>query len=152
MNTREQKVTELMENFQSLRRTMVFRPSGLDKMPRITPSQWGVLMMIEASRESTVKDVAETLCITSSAATQLVDGLVVSGYLVRTTSAEDRRSIKLTLSKQTKTQVDKMKKQGIQKFLTLFEVLSNKEFDQYISLNKKIVERLLKHNQKTFIK
>jgi DNA-binding MarR family transcriptional regulator len=67
---------------------------------------------------------------------------------MRKTSTLDRRIIKLTLSKKTKTQVDKMKKQGIQKFLKLFEVLSDKEFDRYILLNKKIVEKLLKNSNK----
>ncbi len=144
MTNRKQKIQELMENFQSLKRTMVFRAPGAVNMPRITPSQWGVLMFLEQSNESTVKEVAKALGITSSAATQLIDGLVTSKYIVRETFEEDRRTVILTLSKKTKAQVDKMKKEGLQKFLKLFEVLNNKEFDQYILLNKKIVERLLK--------
>ena len=140
MINRKQKVEEFLIDLQSLKHAMAFRMAGSAKIPRITPSQWGVLMMIERSVESTVKDVAKTLDITSSAATQLVDGLVSSGYLMRKTSNEDRRIVKLTLSKKTKTQVDKMKKEGIQRFLKVFEVLSDKEFDQYIILNKKIVQ------------
>src|ERR1035437_8439454 len=140
MINRKQKVEEFLIDLQSLKHTMAFRMAGSAKIPRITPSQWGVLLMIERSVESTVKDVAKTLDITSSAATQLVDGLVSSGYLMRKNSNEDRRIVKLTLSKKTKTQVDKMKKEGIQRFLKVFEVLSDKEFDQYIILNKKIVQ------------
>ncbi len=37
-----------------------------------------------------------------------------------------------------------MKKHVLQKFLELFGVLSDKEFDQYLLLNKKIVERFSK--------
>lgn len=96
-------------------------------------------MFIEERGESTVKDVAKALGITSSAATQLVDGLVSSGYVNRKTDEEDRRAVALTLSKKTKEHVNKMKKQGIQKFLTLFKVLNDKEFNQYLELNKKIV-------------
>ena len=140
MNNRKQKVEEFLTDIQSLRRAMAFRMIKPAKIPRITPSQWGVLMLIEANVESTVKDVAKALGITSSASTQLVDGLVKSGYLMRKTSTLDRRIVRLTLSKKTKTQVDKMKKQGIQDFLKIFEVLSDKEFDQYFALNKKIVQ------------
>jgi DNA-binding MarR family transcriptional regulator len=48
---------------------MAFRPGMAHRAPRITPSQWGVLMMLEGRSESTVKDVAKALGITSSAAT-----------------------------------------------------------------------------------
>lgn len=123
---------------------MAFHAHGTITVPRVTPSQWGVLMFIEQQGESTVKDVARTLGITSSATTQLVDGLVSSGYVTREASDEDRRTVILTLSKKTRAQVDKMKKEGLRKFLELFKSLNDKEFDQYILLNKKIIDKLLK--------
>ncbi len=141
MTNRKQKIEELLTDLQSLRRTMMLRTAGSTKLPRITPSQWGVLMFIEQRKKSTVKDVAETLGISSSAATQLVDGLVASKYLMRETYAGDRRTVTLTLSKKSKKQVNKMKKQALQKFLKFFEVLNDKEFNQYTLLNKKIVKR-----------
>ncbi len=134
-----------MESFGSLRRVMSFHPVRTAKMPRITPAQWGALMLVEQRGKSTVRDVARALGITSSAATQLVDGLVESGYVVKKVNAEDRRVISLTLSSKTKVQVEAMKKQALQKFLKFFEVLNDTEFNQYIMLNKKIVERLLKN-------
>ena len=144
MINRKQKVIELMEGLQSLRRDMIFRPARTINIPRITPSQWGVLMIIEEWRKSTVKDVASALSITSSAATQLVDGLVTSGYVVRQEDAKDRRQVTLTLSKKTKLGVDKIKEQNIKHLLTFFKVLNDKEFNQFIILNNKIVERFSK--------
>lgn len=138
MENRKQKVEELLAEFHSLRRTMTLRTVGSANMPRVTPSQWGVLMFIEQRERSTVKDLARALRISSSAATQLVDGLVASGYAVRGSSALDRRRVEITLSKKTKNQVSKMKKQVLQKFLKVFEVLNDREFDQYLALNKKI--------------
>lgn len=143
MTTRKQKVEELLESFGSLRRVMAFHPVHTAKMPRVTPAQWGALMSIEQQGKSTVKDVSKALGITSSAATQLVDGLVTSGYVTRKTYAEDRRVVTLALSGTTKKHVGAMKKEVLQKFLTFFDVLNDKEFSQYILLNKKIVERLL---------
>ena len=140
MTNRKQKIEELLADLQSLRRTMTFRVAGSAKAPRITPSQWGVLMLVEQRGESTVKDVARALGMTSSAATQLVDGLVRSRYLMRETYAKDRRTVTLTLSKKTKAQVDKMKKQALQRFLRIFAVLNDTEFNQFFALNKKIVQ------------
>lgn len=139
MASRKQKVEEFLIDLQSLKRTMTFHMAGSADIPRITTSQWGVFMFIEEHGESTIKDVAKALGITSSAATQLVDGLVSSGYMERKTDKEDRRAVALTLSKKTKEHVSKMKKQGIRKFLALFKVLNDKEFNQYLELNKKIV-------------
>ena len=147
MINRKQKIEDLMENFRSLRRTMIFNASGTMKMPRITPSQWGVLLFVEQHTKGTVKDVAEALGITSSAATQLIDGLVRSKYILRETSLNDRRAVVLTLSKNTRAQVDKMKKEGLKKFLKLFEVLNDKELDQYVLLNKKIIEGYIKNKR-----
>ena len=144
MTDRKQKIEELIENLHSLKRAMVFGASSDMNIPRITPSQWGVLMFIEQRDGTTVKDIANTLKITSSAATQLVDGLVVNRYVVRKNSESDRRTVILTLSKNTKMQVDKMKKQALEKFLNFFDVLNDKEFNQYILFNKKIVEKILK--------
>ncbi len=139
MTNRKQKVEELLTDLRSLRHTMKFRMAGSARTPRITPSQWGALMLIEERGESTVKDLANALGISSSAATQLVDGLVSNGYVVRKVHVEDRRSVTLTLSKKTVAQVEKIKKQSLQKFLKFFAVLSDREFDQYIALNKKII-------------
>lgn len=136
-----------MEGFQSLKRSMAFHPVGTGTSPRITPSQWGVLMVIEARGDCTVKDVAETLSITSSAATQLVDGLVTSGYVMRDEYAEDRRRVTLALSPKTRTQVEKMKKQFSTQCLVMFEALDDEEFDQFMLLYNKIIERHSKRKE-----
>ena len=141
MINRKQKVEELLVDLQSLRRTMAFRMAeSAKKTPRITPSQWGMLMLIEQRGKSTIKDVAKVLSISSSAATQLVDGLVASGYLMRQTHSKDRRAVTLTLSKKSKDQVDRIKKHTLQRFLKIFGVLSDVEFNQYLTLTKKIVQ------------
>lgn len=142
--SRKDKVETLIANFQPLRLAMTLPTTQYKGMPRITSSQWVVLLLVEQFDGSTVKDVAKAIAITSSAATQLIDGLVNNGYIEREPHPKDRRAVTLTLSEKMKGRVDKMKKDILQKYLTFFEVLSEKEFDQYILLNKKIVERLLK--------
>jgi DNA-binding MarR family transcriptional regulator len=143
MSDRKEKIEQLVENFQSLRRATALR-SGLPKTPSITPSQWVALRHVAQRGESTVKEVAHSLGITSSAATQLIDGLVRNQYVVRKANANDRRIVTLTLSKKSAARMERMKKDIIKKFLAIFRVLSDREFDQYVILNKKLVERFLK--------
>ena len=141
MLSRKQKLEELLESFGSLRRHLTSRGADYATMPRITPSQWGVIMLIQQRDESSVKEIATALHISSSAATQLVDGLVKSGYVAREEHTKDRRAVALTLSKKTIKQVAKMKGRMIQNFLKVFEILSDKEFSQYCALHKKIIQR-----------
>ena len=143
MINRKQKIQELLIDLQSLRRTMALRSAKSAEMPRITPSQWGVLMLLEQKGSSNIKDVATSFSVTSSAATQLVDGLVTSGYVLRKTHAKDRRSVTLTLSKKSATQLAKIKKHAAERFLTLLESLNDAEFTQYVALNKKIAQGFL---------
>ena len=112
MTDRKQKIEELLTDLRSLRRSTAFGSAGSAKGPRITPAQWGVIMHIEQDGKSTVKNISRTLKITSSAATQLVDGLVRSGYLARNTSPEDRRIVALTLSKKSKNRIEANEKAG----------------------------------------
>ena len=142
MINRKQKIMEFMEGFRSLRRVLAFKPPfELEDMPRVTPSQFGVLMALDGEADCTVKDVAKSLATTSSAATQLIDGLVANGYVLRKENPEDRRKVTLTLSVRAKKGVEKMKSEFTKQFLALFEVLSEKEFKQFMLLHKKIFER-----------
>jgi DNA-binding MarR family transcriptional regulator len=146
MTTRKQKVSEVAEILHSLGRHMAMGAVCCVKMPRVTPSQWGVLMLLNQGDRRTVKDIAGALGITSSAATQLVDGLVVSGYVTRKGDTDDRRKVTLTLSRATKNHVTSMRSQVGKKLLEIFKVLSDKEFNQYLELNKKLAQGLPKKN------
>lgn len=143
MASRKQKVEALLSDLRSLRRALAFRMTGPAHIPRITPAQWGALMLVEQAGTSAVKDVAKALGVTSSAATQLVDGLVAGGYLTRKTHTKDRRIATLTLSKRSSEQVARMKKHALARFLKIFAVLTDAEFDRYLALTKKIVRRFL---------
>ncbi len=147
MTDRKQKTEELIEGMGLLRRYMVFRDIDFMKTPRITPSQFSVLFLIGQHSESSVKEIAEVLHISSSATTQLVDRLVKNGYVERREQVEDRRAVALTLSKKTKDIVEKMRKQMVQKILEVFEVLSNREFDQFCAIHNKIVLRFSNKKQ-----
>lgn len=131
-----------MESILSLRRRLVFSNTHCLATPRITPAQWGVLILIEQGSGNTVKDVARALAITSSAATQLVDGLVASGYVARKVDAKDRRMVTLTLSQGTKNHVSKMKRRVMRGVLQTFGVLSDKEINQFLALVQKLIRGL----------
>lgn len=139
MTGRRGKVEELMEGFMSLKHRAMLSTRSAKDGPRITPSQWGVVMFMRNHKSCTVKEIAQAFGITSSAATQLVDGLAKSGYVLRTVGKLDRRSVALVLSPKTRAHLEAMKKAAIAEFLGLFKILTDREFDEYCSLSRKIV-------------
>jgi DNA-binding MarR family transcriptional regulator len=137
MKNRQQKIQELFEQFQTLRKGIT-PPHVSGDGQGITMSQMRAFFLIEAKSGCTVKEIAETLKITSSAATQLVDGLVAIGYIVRKESSKDRRVAMLNLTRKAINQHQRMKKIMFGQLLRLFKGLNDKELDQYTRLTKKI--------------
>lgn len=109
----------------------------------ITPSQGFVLRFVANNESANTKAIAQALHITSSAATQLIDGLVDKEYLIRKESPEDRRVMSLSLSEKAKKLFKEFKEQGLEKMTELFSVLTDDELDQYAALNKKISDSII---------
>lgn len=118
------------------------------KVMVITPSQGFVLRFVGENNSANVKAIAQALNITSSAATQLIDGLVEKGYLIRKGNPDDRRVIALSLSEKAKKLFKEFKEQRLQKMLELFDPLTDEELVQYTTLNKKIVGNITNKNVK----
>lgn len=143
MSQRSETIEAIMENFRHLKHSLA-EGFVFPKENTITPAQGFVLHFIAKSRESSVKDIAEKMRITSSAATQLSDALVKNGLLERRENAADRRAVSLTLSAAGKKKIAYMKEKGMKKMEELFSPLSDTEMETYLKLNQKIVENLRK--------
>lgn len=109
----------------------------------ITPTQGFVLRFLAANDCVTIKAIAQALHISSSAATQLVDGLVEKSYLVRRDHPKDRRAITVCLSEKAKKMFAQFDKQCLEKMIRLFQALDDQELEQFTALNKKITNSLM---------
>jgi len=146
MTDRKKQIEGIVECMHAIRRKLASE-SGYFSGPgakRIPPSQWFVLLMVERNKNIGVKEIAGLIGITSSAATQLINELVKKGYLMRKGKPEDRRALSIVLSGKSKTQLHSMKKQGLNKLIALFSVLSDNELTTYCELNKKIADNIAK--------
>jgi DNA-binding MarR family transcriptional regulator len=141
MLKRQEIIEDLLQSMHAMRLKLMVGYSAKKEM-LITPSQGFVLRFVAENKDVNVKAIARALHISSSAATQLIDGLVDKGYLVRTDNPADRRAITLSLSTKAKKLFKEFKKQGLQKMMQLFSILTDAELAQYASLNKKITSNL----------
>jgi DNA-binding MarR family transcriptional regulator len=144
--SRKQHIEEIMEMMHSIRRTFVSQwgKSQSAKMSsQITPSQWIALTVVARKEQLSITELAETLGVSASAATQLVNELVIKGHLIREGKVSDRRTILLTLTESAKKKINELKSKQLDKFVHAFDGLTDKEIEQYAALNKKISEYIL---------
>lgn len=143
MIDREKVIESLLQNMHAMRHKFMVGYSEKEKKEQvITPSQGFVLRLVARDGDVNIKAIAERLHITSSAATQLVDGLVDKGYLNRKGGTDDRRMINLSLSDKAKKLFEDFRSQSLHRMMTVFDVLTDDELVQYTALNKKIVDGL----------
>lgn len=135
---REKEIGEILAWFQHIKRQLVcqIRQSGL------THAQWIALWVIRDNEGVGIKKIAEVLGVSSSAATQMVDDLESHNFVTRKTSETDKRVLIISLTEKAEQQFEEMHRERIRTFSTLFDALSEDEFNQYVSLNKKIISRI----------
>ena len=143
MLSRKQHIESIIESMQTIKRKVIACNPKKSDTACITHSQWAVLGIIMEKGKVGVKEVAETLGISSSAATQLIDGLVINNVLIRESDTSDRRALLLKISDVYKKKLSTLKEQSTMQFISMFEALSDKELEQYASHNKKIVDSFI---------
>lgn len=141
MSKRTESIEEIFETFHIIKHRLA-EGFVFPKDSPITPAQGFVLHFIAKSNGSSVKEIAEKMRVTSSAATQLIDVLVKNGFLERKEDTEDRRVALLTLSAEGKKKIAYTKKKGMEKMKELFNPLSDAEMETYLRLNRKIAQNL----------
>ncbi len=141
MSTREQLIEELLHSFHAIRNITKTRSLHLGHQANITHSQWFVLTMIEHLKKTNIKEIAEALEMSSSAATQLVDALVLAGFVLRQEDPEDRRSVQLELSLKGKKHIVSTKEKRIQEMADIFDPFTDNELEEFVRLHKKITSK-----------
>lgn len=140
---RKQYIESIVESMHAIKHKLIActkKSSASDAKHAITHSQWAVLAIVTKKQHVGVKEIAQTLGITSSAATQLTDELEKNGYIVRKGNEEDRRALSLELSPSCHKHMQDMRKRRMEQFTEMFSRLSDTELEQYAKLNRKITE------------
>jgi DNA-binding MarR family transcriptional regulator len=138
MTTREDLIQTLVERMMSLRR-MVRHPAPPPGEPPLSPPQANILFNIAHHPKGlSVKELAEFTGVTPGAITQFVDTLVQKGLVAREGDLEDRRVVRLKVTKLAIDQFERFRKEHLASFTTLFEVLNDDEMKQLITLFDKI--------------
>jgi DNA-binding MarR family transcriptional regulator len=135
--TREDLLQMLIQQIMSIMRH-VRHGIPLDQ-PALSPPQVHILFIISRRQEGiSVKDLAERAGVTPGAITQFVDALVEKGLVMREGDPNDRRIVILKQTQFARDQFEKFRKAHLESFRRLFEVLSDDELKQLITLITRI--------------
>ena len=135
----KQKIQNIFEGFMSMQKAMSSRKDLFLKQFELTVPQMHILYSIAQGKTLTVKDIATKMGITSSAATQIIQGLVKSGYVERKNDDRDGRVIHIQFSKEGQLKFKKFREAHLERISKIFASLTDQELDLLIEIPKKVL-------------
>lgn len=131
----------LFSNMDALGKAMSGRSLGQPIKGMPTRAQIGVLFVISYQGPQSIKDLAAKFNMTSSAATQLVNGLVKENLLSREEDLKDRRQIIVDLTSKGREKMAVIKKKRYERMSKIFGTLSIQELLQLQKIQEKIISQ-----------
>jgi DNA-binding MarR family transcriptional regulator len=142
---RNKLVEEVLEDFRTTLRR-IFTASRSDMHGNIIPRSQAIVMhIVNANPGISVKNVAISLDVSPSAATQLIDALVKDGIMIRRPSEQDHRVVCLELSKEGKLRHRKYRAFQLARLHPILDVLTDEELVELSRLHAKILESVTNH-------
>lgn len=146
MSINRKKLSE--DVFEDMRITLrrIFVASKSDMRGSAIPRSQAIVMhIVNANPGISVKDVAISMDISPSAATQLIDALVKEGTISRRISERDHRVVSLQLSKDGKVRLREYKSFQVARIRPILDVLTDQELLELERLHNKIHEAVTIH-------
>jgi DNA-binding MarR family transcriptional regulator len=138
-NNREELLQSLIEKMRCVTKSMHAKhgfPFGEFQLSR--PHVIILFYIAKHKEGASSKDLAALLNVTSGAITQFIDTLVEEKLIKREEDSEDRRILRMTLTKTAVKKFAKFKKNYYKSVSPLFGELNEKEIKQFIVFLNKI--------------
>jgi DNA-binding MarR family transcriptional regulator len=138
MNKRDVLVDEYMQVMAMVQRQVMPIKARSAAEQGLSRPQAEALHLLSCRDWATIKLMAELLGISSSAATQLTEGLVQMDLVTRKSSAEDRRVVEVRLTKQGSAKVADLRKASKDDVAQLLTGMTDQEILDLVLLLKKL--------------
>jgi DNA-binding MarR family transcriptional regulator len=143
MPDRKVQIAGFIENSHAIYQAMVKVVHSILNELNITYTQIIILSIVKENEGISLKELAGTMRITSSAATQQVNNLVKKGYLTREESNIDRRVVKIRLSGEMDNRLEAIKTRFLEQLFAFFIGITDEELAQYCLLHNRIANQIL---------
>lgn len=139
---REEQVKNFFEEIAKLQRLIFSKKDTFLTKYKLSHPQIVVMYFLSEDGSKSIKDIAEIMNISSSAATQMTEGLVRNGFLERVVHPTDRRSVQISISKSGKKKFEEFKIQMLRQMQNLLATLSDIEIDLLMKIPQKVRHQL----------
>ena len=127
MNELKQRAERMVDTFPYLMKVFHRFGSGAMSDNEITVAQFRTLAAVSVKSQWMLSELARFLGVKSPAASEIVDRLVKSGWIVRETNPGNRRQTMLSLSPKGKTYFERRRKNVIASYSNMLSQLTPKE-------------------------
>jgi len=145
MDTRTKNLQDLFATSALTQRMMHACMQHAFEEVGIAPSQMHLLQLVEHAQSVSLKKLADDMRLTPGAITQLVDGLVETGYLQRTPSSEDRRVTVVALTDAGKEKIGFLKRKKQALLAKVVADLDDDELQVFLRVQQKMLSYLESH-------
>ncbi len=140
---RRQLIGDFYESMLSMQRLIGPSHDAFLRAHGLSGAQAQLLYFLSQQSPCAVKEVASTMCTTSGAATQLIEGLVKMGIIERSVGQQDRRYVDINLTAKGLAFFQRFKEAHLTHLAELLKPLSNEELQASTRLKRKISEAML---------
>lgn len=145
MKARKETLSNLFESLSLLQRALLAHKTNSLQKIGMTRPQIEVLFYLDRHGEVTMKELTPLMHVTSSAMTQLVEGLVKHDYLMRTHDSVDRRVVKIQLTKQGAKRLHAFRESLFEQMATKLQGVSDQELKTMSEIARKIAANTSDH-------
>ena len=138
MTRREELIDEYMQVMAMVQRQVLPIKASSAASQGLSRPQAEALHLLSCRPSATIKLIAELLGISSSAATQLTEGLVQMELVNRESSAEDRRVVEVSLTAGGKKKVEGLRRASKDHIIELLQGLNDQDIADLRVLLKKL--------------
>ena len=135
------RMEELMEAFSKI--TQKVNPIDMKSLD-ITLPQFMVMKYLSRNDNCRMSDLSDAMSVTMGNMTGMVDRLVREGYVKRSEDPEDRRIVRVVLTKKGKDAAARISEHRIKGIMHMFAVLSEGEIRTLFSIMEKIAKGRVK--------
>lgn len=137
-----QKYEELLVSLRKVTRAIGLYSKKLSKESGLTSPQLIVLKEIEQHESCMVKDIAQSINLSSATVTSILDRLEARNYVIRERSVTDKRRVGLHLTEQGRAAVKGAPRLLQAHFIDRFEKLQEWEQTQLVSTMQRIASMM----------
>jgi len=104
--------------------------------------QYAALTAVSEERGMTNSQLADTLCLSPSSATQLAERLVKAGFIERFSDTSDRRITRLKLTQLGERELDILRQKKLEKMKSVLSVISAEDQQHLVRIYSNLIEKL----------